>query len=230
MGKDMRDAPPAATGMVRRPPRLGDEVYNAIYERLMSQTIPPGGRLSVDSLVRELGVSQTPIREALSRLEALGLVVKTHLIGYSAADQMDCDRLQQLYELRLLLEPFAASRAALQMSDEDIATLEAIDQDMHRQRSDDPRLAYGEFARKDGAFHDLIALGSGNTLVHEALSRLHTHVHLFRLYFHTRVTEEANDEHALVLAAIKARDADAAERAMRDHVERSRERFMAFFA
>ena len=81
--------------------KLGDEVYNAIYSQLMSHAIAPGGRISVDYLVRELGVSQTPIREALSRLEAQGLVVKTHLIGYSAASQMDKSRLEQLYELLL---------------------------------------------------------------------------------------------------------------------------------
>src|SRR5918993_2685520 len=112
--------------LLRRPARLGDEVYNAIYSQLMSHKITPGGRISVDNLVRELGVSQTPIREALSRLEAQGLVVKTHLIGYSAADQLDRSRLEQLYELRLLLEPFAAAKAAVNMTDASIHRLETI--------------------------------------------------------------------------------------------------------
>src|ERR1700752_1507782 len=164
------------SSFVRRPPRLGDEVYNAIYAQLMSLKIPPGGRLSVDSLVRELGVSQTPIREALSRLEAQGLVVKTHLIGYSAASQMDKTRLQQLYELRLLLEPFAAARAAVNMDEKAISALEAIDREMKTSRDEDARLAYGQFAQNDSAFHDQIALGSGNALIHETLARLHTHV------------------------------------------------------
>jgi DNA-binding GntR family transcriptional regulator len=215
--------------LVRRPQRLGDEVYNAIYAQLMSLKIPPGGRISVDSLVRELGVSQTPIREALSRLEALGLVVKTHLIGYSAASQLDKDRLQQLYELRLLLEPFAASRAAINMNGEAIEALEKVDQEMRTAHNDDARLAYGQFAQSDSAFHDLIAIGSGNMLIHETLSRLHTHVHLFRLFFHARVTMDANDEHARIIAAIKQHDAVQAEAAMRDHIERSRKRFMVIF-
>jgi DNA-binding GntR family transcriptional regulator len=217
------------SSFVRRPPRLGDEVYNAIYAQLMSLKIPPGGRISVDSLVRELGVSQTPIREALSRLEALGLVVKTHLIGYSAAPQLDKDRLQQLYELRLLLEPFAAGRAAVNMTDEAIEALEKVDKDMRSARNDDPRLAYGEFAQSDSAFHDLIAIGSGNLLIHETLARLHTHVHLFRLFFHARATTDANDEHARIIAGIKQKDSAATEAAMRDHIERSRKRFMVIF-
>jgi DNA-binding GntR family transcriptional regulator len=229
MAKGLIGTGEAGSSLVRRPPRLGDEVYNAIYAQLMSLKIPPGGRISVDSLVRELGVSQTPIREALSRLEALGLVVKTHLIGYSAAAQLDKDKLQQLYELRLLLEPFAAGRAALTMTDDGIEMLEKVDKDMRSTSNEDPRLAYGEFAQHDSIFHDLIAIGSGNMLIHETLTRLHTHVHLFRLFFHARATTDANEEHARIIAAIRAKDASAAEAAMRDHIERSRKRFMMIF-
>ncbi len=102
------------SSFVRRPsPALGDEVYNAIYAQLMSLKIR---RAAVSRSIASCASSaspRTPIREALSRLEALGLVVKTHLIGCSAAPQLDKDRLQQLYELRLLLEPFAAGRAAV---------------------------------------------------------------------------------------------------------------------
>jgi DNA-binding GntR family transcriptional regulator len=115
------------------------------------------------------------------------------------------------------------------MSEEAIASLEAIDIEMRSVRNDDARLAYGQFAQSDGAFHDLIALGSGNALIHETLGRLHTHVHLFRLYFHSRATSEANAEHALIIRAIKARDPAGAESAMREHILRSRTRFMAIF-
>lgn len=229
MARELKGVGTGEQGLLRRPPRLGDEVYNAIYSQLMSLKIPPGGRVSVDNLVRELGVSQTPIREALSRLEAQGLVIKTHLIGYSAAPQLDQKRLEQLYELRLLVEPFAAARAAEAMSDEAIAAVEAIDVEMRSVRNDDARLAYGQFAQSDGTFHDMIALGSGNTLIRETLGRLHTHVHLFRLFFHSRATSEANAEHALIIAAIKARDPSGAEGAMREHILRSRTRFMAIF-
>ena len=229
MTRDLKGTATGETGLLRRPPRLGEEVYNAIYAQLMSLKIPPGGRISVDNLVRELGVSQTPIREALSRLEAQGLVIKTHLIGYSAAPQLDRQRLEQLYDLRLLVEPQAAARAAEAMSEEAIAALEAIDVEMRSVRNGDARLAYGQFAQSDGTFHDMIALGSGNALIHETLARLHTHVHLFRLYFHARATSDANAEHALIIQSIKARDPRAAERAMREHIERSRTRFMTIF-
>ena len=217
--------PPA--GLVRRPARLGDEVYNLIYAQLMSHRIAPGSRISVDTLVRELGVSQTPIREALSRLEAQGLVVKTHLIGYSAASQMDVGRLQQLYDLRLLLEPYAAEHAARNISDEGIAQLESIDQLMRAVPNPGQRTGYGEFAALDGQFHDLIAAYSGNELVQETLARLHTHVHLFRLFYHATAATDANAEHEDILAAIRRHDGQAAAAAMRFHIEQSRGRFLA---
>jgi DNA-binding GntR family transcriptional regulator len=110
-----------------------------------------------------------------------------------------------------------------------MAALEALDREMKGPRNEDARLAYGQFAQSDGAFHDLIAIGSGNALIQETLSRLHIHVHLFRLYFTARATTDANKEHARIISAIKRHDANGAEAAMRDHIERSRERFMVIF-
>ncbi|GHA19084.1 GntR family transcriptional regulator [Devosia pacifica] len=218
----------AQRGPIQRPPRLGEEVYSAIYSQLMTLQIPPGGRISVDSLVRDLGVSQTPIREALSRLEAQGLVTKTHLVGYSATNQIDRKKLEQLYELRLLLEPHAAARAAINMSEEELADLEQLANDMKTPPEDngDPRTAYSRFARNDAAFHDKIAEGSGNELVQEALARLYIHVHLFRLYYHTLATATANAEHKEIIRALKRRAPQDAENAMREHILRSRERFI----
>lgn len=216
-------------GKFRRPARLGEEVYNAIYAQLISNKIPPGSRITVDNLVRELGVSQTPIREALSRLEAQGLVIKTHLIGYSAAPQMNRTQLDQLYELRLLLEPFVAGQAALRVTGDIIAELENLTDQMQGNSSGDSSRAYGRFALLDATFHDLIAAASGNDLIHDMLERQHTHVHLFHLFYHDRVTVEAIDEHGRILEALRNRDEGAAETAMREHVDHSRRRFRAAF-
>ena len=96
---------------------LAEEAYDAIFARLMALRITPGSRITVDNLARELNVSQTPIREALGRLEGEGLVIKTHLIGYSAAQQISRHRFDELYDLRLLLEPEAAARAGRHMDE-----------------------------------------------------------------------------------------------------------------
>src|SRR3954469_8979398 len=97
---------------IQRHKGLADDVYGAIFNKLMALEIAPGSRITVDGLVRELEVSHTPIREALGRLEGEGLVVKTHLVGYNAAPQVTRRRFEELYELRLLLEPYAARLAA----------------------------------------------------------------------------------------------------------------------
>ena len=219
--------PNAVAGLLRRPARLGDEVYSAIFARIMSGEIPAGGRIGVDALARQLGVSQTPIREALGRLEAEGLVSKTHLVGYSVAPQLSPRQLAALYEMRLLIEPFAARKCAEGMSDAVIAQLEALCADMAELANAEGLDAYAQFGQLDMAFHDQIAVSADNELLLQALAGLHSHVHLFRLVREARVTRTVLDEHEALVAAIKARDPDGAERAMRTHIERSHARFTA---
>src|SRR5882724_3390668 len=100
-----------------------EEVFGVIRADIMSLRIPPDARISIDRLARELGVSQTPIREALSMLEAIGLVTKRHFVGYCSAPQLNRKQLDELYEVRLLIEPYAARCAAKRMSDADIKQL-----------------------------------------------------------------------------------------------------------
>nr|WP_307437390.1 GntR family transcriptional regulator [Labrys monachus] len=215
---------------MQRPSGLANEVYENIYAQLMSLRIAPGSRITVDNLVRELNVSQTPIREALGRLEGEGLVVKTHLVGYNAAPQITRKQFQELYSLRLLLEPDGARRAALAMTDEQLAELaDAAGVMSRRSGSADERVRYSQFARQDAIFHDMIHKIGGNELIRGTLAHLHTHFHIFRLLFHSRVTEEALEEHEALLGAFKARDGEAAAGAMYRHIERSRDRLLPVF-
>lgn len=214
---------------INRPSGLADEVYESIFAQLMALRIAPGARITVDNLVRELNVSHTPIREALGRLEGEGLVVKTHLIGYSAAPQISRRRFDELYELRLLLEPDAARRAAIAMDGGRLAVLQEVAGVMQRRHGGDDRLRYSAFARQDAVFHDKILEFAGNALIRETLAHQHTHFHIFRLMFHARVTEEALDEHEALLTAFAAADGEAAAAAMRAHIERSRDRLLLAF-
>ncbi|NLS09729.1 FCD domain-containing protein [Nesterenkonia sp. MY13] len=77
--------------------------------------------------------------------------------------------------------------------------------------------------------HDLIALGGGNPYVRDALNRLHTHAHLFRLANYAQITTRAVDEHALILSAMRQRDPGEAALAMRHHIKLSAERFRTSF-
>jgi DNA-binding GntR family transcriptional regulator len=216
-------------GAITRHQGLAEEVYEAIFAQLMALKIAPGSRITVDNLVRELRVSHTPIREALGRLEGEGLVVKTHLIGYSAAPQISRRRFDELYELRLLLEPDGARCAALNMNEERLAILRDVAGVMSRRDGGDERVRYSAFARQDAVFHDRIMEFAGNELIRRTLAHQHTHFHIFRLMFHSRVTEEALEEHGALLTAFSQADGKAAERAMREHIKRSRDRLLPAF-
>jgi len=208
---------------------LAGDVYEAIFQQLMSLKIAPGSRITVDALVKEFNVSHTPIREALGRLEGEGLVEKRHLVGYRAAPQISRQRFDELYELRLLLEPDGSAKAAANMDEAKLLQLQEAAGVMARKEHDDARLRYSAFARQDAVFHDRIMEFAGNELIRQTLTFQHTHFHIFRLMFHSRVTEEALNEHDDLLAAFAAGDADAAAKAMRVHIECSRDRLLLAF-
>jgi DNA-binding GntR family transcriptional regulator len=205
-----------------RPVSVVDGVYDTIYERLMALAIAPGARILIDNLARELGVSQTPVREALSRLEREGLVRKAHLIGYSAAPQLTRKQFEDLYRVRELLEPEAARLAAANMTPDALAGLERTAAGMGRgEPPADRNSRYSRFARADADFHDAIMTVAGNEVIRSTLFNLHVHLHIFRLMFHSRVAQEALEEHERLLEAFRAGDPGAAESAMREHIVRS---------
>lgn len=215
--------------VIHRAGSLAGDVYDAIFGQLMALKISPGARITVDNLVKEFNVSHTPIREALGRLEGEGLVIKQHLVGYRAAPQITRERFDELYELRLLLEPHAAGKAAAAMDATKLALLREAAGVMSDGDDEDERLRYSTFARQDGTFHDRIMAFAGNELIQETLAFQHTHFHIFRLMFHRRVTEEALHEHQALLDAFAAGDPKAASAAMRVHIERSRDRLLPAF-
>ncbi|MER1966678.1 GntR family transcriptional regulator [Castellaniella sp. GW247-6E4] len=217
-----------ARGKIRRPSGLVDEVYARIRADIMALKIAPDAHISIDSLARELGVSQTPIREALSMLEATGLVTKQHLVGYCAVPKLNRTQFETLYELRLLLEPYAASKAARHMTPAILEQLRQLSQDMQPDPDGDQRAFYNRFADNDSEFHALLAETSGNPLIAETLARLHVHMHIFRLRFHTEVTTEAYAEHSVIIEALEKGDAQAASGAMRAHLESSYRRLVHF--
>jgi DNA-binding GntR family transcriptional regulator len=213
-----------------RPVSMVEGVYDNIYERLMSLEIAPGARIAIDVLARDLDISQTPVREALSRLEREGLVRKAHLIGYSAAPQLTRKQFDDLYEFRILLEPEGARLAALNMTPEVLTGIEAAAANMQNGGTPvDRNSRYSRFARADAHFHDSIMKIAGNSVMRQALSSQHVHLHIFRLMFHARVTAEALDEHERLLVAFRNRDPQTANQAMRDHIQRSYDRLLPAF-
>ena len=217
----------AADDIVQRP-SLGDEVHQRLLADMLSLKLPPGERLSVDALARRFGVSQTPVRAALIRLEAEGLVVKKHYTGYNVAPIPTSERFANIIEARLLLEPTSAAHAALRASASERSEIAELAREMQR-------LAAGEIAEHtarlvmlDSRFHSAIARACGNDVITDALDRLLTQMHIFRLRYHADVARAVIDEHLLILGAIENRDAKGAEAAMREHVDQARARIEPF--
>ncbi|RCW45812.1 GntR family transcriptional regulator [Halopolyspora algeriensis] len=197
---------------------LADEVHEAIKALLMDHRIAPGDRVSIDGMARELGVSPTPVREALARLESAELVVKAPLRGYRAAPLLTEQQLEDLYRFRLLIEPWAAARAAEGISAAGAIRLRA-EMDSCDAPTESGYRSYKELTAHDTRFHLLTAELAGSEQVRLALERTHCHLHIFRLYFDRAVGSKTLEEHRAITEAIASADASAAEQAMRHHLE-----------
>ncbi len=203
---------------------LADEVYEVLKASLMDHVISPGQRLGIDALARDLRVSQTPVREALARLEADGLVTKTALRGYSATPLLTRAELADLFGLRLLLEPWAAARAA-ERADDDGRRRVADERGSVATAPDGTRYEhYRALASHDARFHLLVLELAGNAAVRAAFERTHCHLHVFRLHHATGAGGRMLDELGRIAAAVVAGAPDEADRAMREHLEASHAR------
>jgi DNA-binding GntR family transcriptional regulator len=203
---------------------LTDDTYDAITSLLMSHRIEPGERINIDALSRMLGVSVTPVRETLAKLESEALVTKQALVGYTATPLLTLDQVFDMYEVRIALETLAARQAAQRSSSAQLDAIEAA--------ADSPTGVEEHLlvATGDELFHGAITQAAGNEFLRDALERLHSHLHLYRLYRSARVVQEATlHEHELIVAALRRRDPDAAEQAMRAHLEDSRTRTVDLF-
>ncbi len=225
---------------------LADETYDTIKAKILDHGIAPGEHVGIDELARELAVSQTPIREALARLESDGLVVKTPLRGYQATDLLTVQQFDQLFQFRSVIEPWAASAAARHRTQGDLDALRAeLDRAARIERSS--ATASVEFVEHDSRFHALVARASGNDWVEESFVRTHCHLHLFRVYTATFGAESAGGafvrsmfaeyydmgptplalaEHRRIVSAIADGADDHAAVLMLHHIEGSRQRFI----
>jgi len=205
------------------PKSLVELAYEQLLSMLVTMKIAPGAHIGIDALSRELQISPTPIREALTLLEAQKLAYKIPNVGFRAADLLTEPEIDDLFEMRLLIEPKAAAFAAIRSNQEDFDALASLSENMARM-TDGEGTDYAQFAEGDARLHNLVARASGNRFVVQAIEGLHVHLHIFRFLFRTNAPEQALQEHATLVRALLARNPEAAESAMRSHLEASRER------
>ena len=218
---------PAALAPVSPRPPLADEVHEQLRAWIIDAVREPGMRLNVDAVARSLDVSPTPVREALVRLEGEGFVVKAPLRGWSITPPLSADELSDLYDLRLLLEPWAASRAARRCRDADRARLRAELATCPRAPAGGGFADYRGIVEHDARFHDLLLEIAGNPEVRAAFARTNCHLHIFRFTYGRTMGDQALAEHRSIVDAVSAGDARAAERSMRRHLTQARARLVS---
>ncbi|MFC9465563.1 GntR family transcriptional regulator [Streptomyces coelicoflavus] len=215
-----------------RPARqaLSDSVYEDVKAMVMDHEIAPGARVGIEAVSRALGVSPTPVREALARLESDGLVVKRSLSGYRATELLTRQGVEELFEMRLLLEPRAAALAACHADENELDTIESTLENMQAHPGPaGPYSSYRDFAAMDQCFHDAVAEAAHRPLLADAVERLHSHLHIFRLSSVQDAGDPTLDEHERVVRAILRRRPERAAAAMAEHLTRSLDRQLTRF-
>lgn len=204
---------------------LVTEVRDVIEMLIMDHAIPPGTRVGMEALARELNVSPTPVREALASLESAGLVVKESLKGYSTTPLMTRDEVEDMFRFRLLIEPWAAGEAAARTPQDGLEELTG-DLDATIAAESAGEATYRDIAAHDARFHDTITRLAGSDHVRQALARTHCHLHLFRLSYGPVMAGPTFAEHTRILDAIAAGKPDEADAAMVAHLTTARDRIL----
>lgn len=228
---------------------LSDEVYEKIKALILNHEIAPGSKVNIDAISLQLEVSQTPVREALARLESDGLTEKIPLKGYRATQLLSFKELGDLFQFRLLIEPWAAEEAAKLITGEEKTALQSEMQSAKAAIKFQGESQMRALSEHDSRFHTLISKISGNRKVAESYERTHCHLHLFRLYMANNLNYIKNEsrsdfienlfeqyyrsgsgqlaikEHDVIANAILNQQPELARSAMASHIESSLLRF-----
>ena len=200
---------------------LADQVFERLESDILSGVYKRGEILTETRLCEALGVSRTPVREAMKRLEQEHIIEDCgkgmRVLSITAEDA------STIYEIRTRIEGLAAAECAVHISEEDLKALhDLVDlQAFYAERGDSDRVK-----SLDSDFHEMIYRCSGSAVLFDTLSPLHKKVQKFRkaAVEQRSRAEESVAEHRAVYAAIASRNATEAEREMNDHVQSARDR------
>lgn len=215
---------------------LRDTVYDSLIDLLMSGEVAPGAALNIDGLAQQLGVSPTPVREALVHLERTGLVTRAALRGYRVAPPLSPDQIAQLCDARILIEVGALELAmprAAEMAPELARAQAEHERTAAKVRGARPTktalIAYRNYLDADWTFHRTIFNYSRNSYLLATSDTLQAHLHQLRQSVTRGIhdTDLAVAEHAAVLVAVQENDTQAALAALRHHLEQVKVRSLA---
>ncbi len=207
---------------------LAATVYESLKERILDQTMPPGARVNIDALAEELGVSPTPLREALVRLTAERLTEFAAFRGYAVAPLLTDRQLSDLFYVRRLLECDAARLAAQRITESRLLRMESLIDQMKQSELPHAFAAFRESNRADQRFHESLIAATENDALLRAYKSLAIHSHLSRLHFGQATFDFARviADHTAILTALRTRDVEGVRGAVVAHLD-SAERFLA---
>ena len=212
--------PLAGLGLDAR--QLDQRIYDALRQRILTRELAPGTPLAIRDLAGRLGVSVTPVRDALRRLQSDGLV-QMRGRGETTVTRLGPADIDDIFDLRRALEVHAVRRGVERISAAEVARLGGLLAAAARTFSGDRYLDYPTLIRLDGDLHRALVGAAGNARLSAAHERLGAHVQIARVYFtRQRRPQATHAEHLAIVDAYARRDASAAASAVDDHIENTR--------
>lgn len=200
---------------------LRGRVFNRIREDILSGTYSYGEELKENTIGQELGVSRTPVREALRQLELEGLVTIIPNKG-AYVNGITIKDIRDIYEIRSYLEGLCARWACENITKEQVDELEEIIylSEFHAQKEH-----YEQILELDNKFHEVIYQASHSKMLNHVLSDFHHYVQRVRKTTLSAMQRAVNSnrEHTAILDAIKAHDGDRAEQLAKEHIQNTME-------
>jgi len=195
--------------------RLSEKAYHLIKEKIVTLDLKPLSVIDEQALKDELDLGRTPIREALHRLAAEGLVIIAPRRGMFVADISITD-LQKVFEVRMVLEGFCARLAAQKATEEQIAQMETVFEQLEQVADTDAEALMSI----DTRLHELMYQAADNEFLDDSLCRLHAlSLRLWHLVLNQLNDVKASiEEHGEIIAALKARDEAQAEKLVQRHI------------
>ena len=196
---------------------LRDVVFQTLRNAILKGELKPGERLMEIALAQRLGVSRTPVREALRKLELEGLVLMIPRRGAVVADITSKD-LADVLEVREALEDLAVQKACDNMTEEQLTELKQAANEFKRAAEAEDLLALGA---ADMKFHDCIYEATGNRRLQQMLLNLREQMYRYRMEYmkDKRMYRQIIEEHDAIRKAIKKKDKEKAGIFIRQHIE-----------
>jgi DNA-binding GntR family transcriptional regulator len=196
---------------------MKQEVYNHLLQAIIKGQLEPGKQLDEKEISESLGVSRTPLREAINRLAQEGIVREIPYRG-NFVRKFTAKEVVDLYEVRKTLEVMAIRLAVIRMAPQDAEELAGlVRQTAEAQEAGDMEA----YAKLDTDFHDKIAECSGNQVLNQMLNSMSTQIKMIRHIANSsnKVVKKAQFDREQILSAIATRDAEAAGRFMEEHIQ-----------